>query len=326
MTNKEAKELLKRYQSGSCTPGEKEKLEAWYDMLANSSELKWNPNEKQLMNEELKSAIDSRINNPGGRIIHLRLILVAASVLLFIGMGWLAKVYRDNIRSKLNQDIYTETFVPSGEKRKLTLSDSSTIVLSGGSRIRYPESFNHKIREVDLLEGEAYFDIKHDSKRPFIVNAAGTQINVLGTAFNVRAYKFLKSVQVTVTRGKVSVRSLTNHKNQVISNVTLLPDEQVTVGKINGEIFKRHINANDFAGWVQGKYKFDDETLANVAGMLESYYKIKIRFAAQDLKNIRFSSEFDNTDKLEDLLFAICNANKLSYTQNGQIIMLSPKQ
>jgi ferric-dicitrate binding protein FerR (iron transport regulator) len=294
-------------------------------MLATSGEFKWEAGEKQLINYELKSAIDAQINSSKGRVICLRLIVLAASVLLFFGIGLFTISHWSNTSFKPVHNTYTETFVPFGEKRKLILSDRSTIILSGGSRIKYPESFNHKIREVELLEGEAYFDIKHDSKRPFIVNAAGTQINVLGTAFNVRAYKFLKSVQVTVTRGKVSVRSLTNHKNQVTSNVTLLPDEQVTVGKINGEIYKRHINANDFAGWVQGKYKFDDETLANVAGMLESYYKIKIRFAAEDLKSIRFSSEFDNTDKLEDLLFAICNANKLTYTVNGQDILLNTK-
>ncbi|MDP9080769.1 MAG: FecR domain-containing protein [Bacteroidota bacterium] len=325
MTNKEAKELLKRYKSGSCTPEEKDRLEAWYDMLAESGELEWDEEEKQQLNDELKSAIDAQIGNSGSHIINARLIIAAASILLFCGLGWLAIKYRDEIRDRLNPEVYTVTYVPSGKKIKLTLSDSSTIILSGGSRVKYPENFNRKIREVELLEGEAYFDIKHDQHKPFIVNVAGTQINVLGTAFNVRAYKFLKNVQITVTRGKVSVRGLANVKYEKAKQVILLPDEQVTIGKVNGEISKRHINANDFTGWIQGKYKFDDETLANVAGMLESYYKVKIRFAAEDLKNIRFSSEFDSTDRLEDLLFAICKANNLIYTINGQDILLSPK-
>jgi transmembrane sensor len=325
MTNKEAKELLTRYKSGNCTPEEKDRLEAWYDMLAESGKLEWNAGEKQQVNDELKSAIDAQISSPRGRVTNLRLMIAAASILFFCGLGWLVIKYRDAIRSGLNREVYIETYVQPGKKIKLTLSDSSTIILSGGSRIKYPESFNHKIREVDLLEGEAYFDIKHDAHKPFIVDVAGTQINVLGTAFNVRAYKFLKNVQITVTRGKVSVRGLANVKYEKAKQVVLLPNEQVTIGKINGEIAKRHINANDFTGWIQGKYKFDDETLANVAGMLESYYKVKVRFAAEDLKSIRFSSEFDSTDKLEDLLFAICKANNLTYTVNGQDILLSIK-
>ncbi|WDF77119.1 FecR domain-containing protein [Mucilaginibacter sp. KACC 22773] len=325
MTKKEAKDLLKRYHSGHCTPEEKQRIEAWYDMLAQSGDIQWTPEEKQLLSDELKTAIDARIKKPKGLIVYLKPALVAASILLFFGIGYLTKTHWTNTIFKPVQDTYTERIVPSGEKLTLTLSDSSVIILGGGSRVRYPENFTQKIRQVELLEGEAYFDIKHDAHRPFIVNAAGTQINVLGTAFNVRAFKFLKNVQVTVTRGKVSVKSLTDHRNEPARNVTLLPNEQVTIGKVDGEIHKRHIKATDFAGWIQGKYKFDDETLANVAGMLESYYKINIRFSTEDLKSIRFSSEFDSTDKLDDLLFAICNANNLTYTQSGQNILLSLK-
>ena len=317
MNHQEAKELLDRYHNGNCTPEEKETLEAWFDLLAQTGELQLNPFEKQSIRDELKNAIDQQIAPPRRHITPFRLFLAAASLLLCIGIGWLLKT-----QAPKAADNYTEIYVPLGEKRKLTLSDSSTIVLSGGSRLRYPENFNAKTRQVELLEGEGFFDIRHEPKRPFIVNAVRTQINVLGTAFNVRAYKFLNSVQVTVSRGKVSVRSLNNP--QTAANVILLPDEQVSIGKAHGEISRRHINANDFSGWVKGKYKFDDETLGNVAGMLESYYKIRISFASDDMKEIRFSSEFDSTDKLEDLLFAICNANKLTYTINGQAVMLSP--
>lgn len=325
MTNQEAKDLLDRYHKGECTPDEKIKLEAWYDKLARQGTPVWDADEMAQVRDELKYAIDARISNKKGRSSGFKLMMAAASIIFICGFGWLVIKYKDQLRDKFDPVVYTETVVPAGTKIKLTLSDGSTVILNGSSRISYPENFNRKIREVSLLEGEAYFDIKHDASKPFIVKAMGTQINVLGTAFNVRAYQFLKNVQITVTRGKVSVSGMANVKYEKAGIITLLPNEQVTIGKINGKIIKKHINADDFTGWVQGKYRFDNETLGNVAGMLESYYKVRITFSKDDLKEIRFSSEFESTDKLEDLLFAICKANNLSYTINDQHIILSEK-
>jgi transmembrane sensor len=325
MTNEEAKDLLDRYHKGECTPAEKIKLEAWCDMLAQQGTTSLGAAERARVKDELKQAIDARINYKRGRSINFRIMLAAASIIFLCGFGWLALKYKNQLRDKFNPVVYTETVAPAGAKVKVTLSDGSTVILNGSSRIRYPENFNRKVREVSLLEGEAYFDIKHDDSKPFVVNARGTQINVLGTAFNVRAYKFLKDVQITVTRGRVSVSGMANVKYEKAGPITLLPNEQVTIGKTNGKILKKHINADDFTGWVQGKYRFDNETLGNVANMLESYYKVNVSFSSDDLKSIRFSSEFESTDKLEDLLFAICKANNLSYTLNDQHIILSKK-
>jgi transmembrane sensor len=325
MTDKEAKQLLERYHKGECTPEEKARVEEWYDMLEASAELEMSQGEKQQINDELKHAIDAQIDNSKVRRLSFKTIVAAASIVILLGFGWLAFKYQGQAQHKLNPLAYNDTLIPAGKKVKLLLSDGSTIILSGGSRLQYPAKFKKSIREVNLLEGEAYFDIYHDAHKPFIVNAAGAQVNVLGTAFNIRAYKFLKNIQVTVTRGKVSVRGLAGIKYEKPTQVVLLPNEQVTIGKVNGEILKRHINSSDFTGWIQGKYRFDNETLANVAGMLESYYKVKVHFANDDLKNIRFSSEFETTDKLDDLIFAICKANNLSSKVNGQDIILSPQ-
>lgn len=326
MTNEEAKDLLERYHKGECTPDEKNRLEAWYDMLAQQGGPGWKAGEKQQVRDELKHAIDVQIVNKKTRGINSGFLWAAASVMFICGLGWLIIKYKDQLRDKLDPVVYMETVVPPGEKIKLTLSDGSTVMLNGSSKIRYPENFNRKVREVTLLEGEAFFDIKHDESKPFVVKARETQINVLGTAFNVRAYKFLNDIQITVSRGKVSVSGIGNVINEKGGPITLLPDEQVTIGKINRKVIKKHIKSDEVTGWVQGKYRFDNETLANVAGMLESYYKVDFTFASEDLKDIRFSSEFESTDKLEDLLFAICKANNLSYTINDRHIILSKKK
>jgi len=326
MTNEEAKYLLDRYLIGECTPNEEAKLNAWYESLAQQNEFKWKDGEKDLINHKLKQAIDASILIKRGRVINLKSLLVAASIAAVCLVGFLLGRNQTLFKLPARQIVYKETTVPAGQKMKLTLSDGSSVILNGCSKIRYPDSFDQKIREVTLLEGEAFFDIKHDNTKPFIVKARDTKITVLGTAFNVRAYKFLKSVQVTVTRGKVSVNDEKNYGSNNGVPVVLTPDEQVTIATATGTTpIKKHIRSGDVIGWVQGRYLFDNETLVNVGKMLESYFKVQVTFSNEELKNIRFTSEFENTDKLEDILFAICKANNISYTINGQIILFSEK-
>ena len=311
MTNEEAQELIDRYLQGKCSSAEISMIEAWYETLPETM-----PQEIDLIGQELKTAINLQLDRPKGRLINLKVISTAAAV-VFFGICVVLWQYRLHNDSAL---AYTTLAVPAGERMNLILSDGTTVIVNGSSKIAYPEKFAAKTRAVTLIEGEAYFDVKHDAAKPFIVTAKGIRINVLGTAFNVRAYSFLKNVQVTVTRGKVSV--CRPHEPVVM----LLPDDQVTVQAAALSTIKAHIRADDYAGWVHGKYRFDNESLGNVASALESYYKVHIGFAEESIKDIRFTSVFENTDKFDDLLFDICRANNLTYAIKDQEIILSKKK
>lgn len=326
MTNEEAKKLLDRYLKGECTPEEEARLDAWLEKMAGNGTLQWSAEERGLTGDEIKQAIDTRIGGQKTRVVRFRTVLAAASAIILCVVAVYA--IRLPYNRKTEQLAYKETVVPPGEKIRLVLSDSSVVVLNGSSRVRYPEQFGSDVRQVELLEGEAYFDIQKDGSRPFIVQAARTKITVLGTAFNVRAYPFLKNVQVTVTKGKVAVDDEAGVAGKKQQPIILTPDEQVTIAATvnTNSAIKKHIHSDQFVGWVQGKYVFDNETLGNVAQMLESYFNVHIAFTNDTLKDIRFSSEFDTTDKLKDLVFAICKANNLTCRINGQQILFSGKR
>ncbi|UOE47428.1 FecR domain-containing protein [Mucilaginibacter sp. SMC90] len=323
MNTKEAKKLLDRYHNQQCTPEEKAKLEAWFDQISRAGEWDWQEQDNVDFGEQLKHEIDSRLSKQ--QKTHptlIKWIAVAASLLLI--SSWFLFTVRNQSGRTVKAE-YAETYASPGQRVKLTLSDGSTVILNGASKLRYPVTFRGNTREVSLLEGEAYFDIRHDEKKTFVVEAVGTHTYVLGTAFNIRAYKLAKEVQVTVTRGKVSVSGLVHLKGANVSPIILLPNEQVTIAKQTGNMIQKHINAADYTVWVQGKYKFNNESLGNVAIVLENAFNVHITFDTGDIKNIRFSSEFDSTDKLDDLLFAICRANNLTYSINGKNVILKEK-
>lgn len=115
--------------------------------------------------------------------------------------------------------------------------------------------FGRQARQVTLTDDEAYFDVKHDVSRPFVVDAGRTRTQVLGTVFSVRAYRSLSDVRVTVASGKVGV-----HKSKAspgAQTVFLLPDEQLVVDNQSGRVQKEHVNARSLAVWIRGALDFN---------------------------------------------------------------------
>jgi len=312
MEEKDIKNLLDLYFKGECTPDEKQYLESMFDQLSMEGEFDENTIDTAAVMHRLKGKIDRQIRK--GRLVTLPVMLRVAAVVLFIS-SVAAFFYYKSTRFSTVQ--YVITTVPRGQKMKLTLSDGSTVVLNAGSKIRYPKTFNQKTRNVTLLNGEAFFDVKHDDEKPFVVETPGTQTQVLGTTFNVQAYQEFKEVKVTVVSGKVAVKEAGAGEQKP---VLLLPDEQVIVNTATGYQAKKHVNANESTGWMQGKFIFRNETLINVALILQNSYNVKIEFNKETTKEIRFTANFSSTDSLEKILFAIAKANGLTYSIKDKIV------
>ena len=313
MEEKDIKELLDRYLKDACTPDEEQYLESWFDQLSNEGEIDEEILDKMAVMQRLKKKIDTQIRKQGFFTLPV-MLRVAAAVLLISSVAGFFFYQSLRLRNFDNPVQYSITTVPKGQRMKLTLSDGSTVVLNAGSRIRYPEKFTGATRSVALLEGEAFFDIKHNDDKPFIVEASGTYTQVLGTAFNVQAYQHFREVKVTVIRGKVAVKEAKQKP------VLVLPDEQITVNTATGHQDKKHINAEESIGWIKGKLFFRNETLMNVALILENSYNVKIEFKDKATREIRFTANFNSTDSLEKILFAISKANGITYSIKDNIV------
>ena len=320
MKENDLEKLLNLYLKGECSPDEKQKLESWFDLLSSKGELESHTFDKHAQMQKIKNKIDIQIRQE--KVIKFPAMLrIAASVILIASISMFA--YKSAwLRNWIDPVQFVTTTVQNGGKIKLTLSDGSTVVLNSGSKIQYPKEFNREIRKVTLLEGEAFFDIQHNKEKPFIVEASGTQTQVLGTAFNVQAYKKFKDVKVTVTRGKVAVRETKSGKQRL---VFLLPNQQVIVNTVTGSQEKKQVNANESIGWVQDEFQFKNQSLINVALILQNNYNVKIEFKEETIKAIRFTANFHSTDSLEKILFAIAKANKLTYSLKDKTVLFKYK-
>lgn len=313
--------LLDRFKKGECTPEELSRLQVWFDSSSNTGKFHWTEDEKSQFNTNLKGRID-KILSKTETTSSINWLKVAASIIVIFAFSMLGYTYRAELRDHFDPVIYAQTIVPLGEKVKLTLSDGSVIILNGGSRLRYPKKFNRDTREVVLLEGEAYFDIAHNKEKPFIIEAGGSKTQVLGTAFNIRSYAGFKNIEVTVTRGKVSV---SKKGSENVAPVFLLPNEQVSINRMSWKMDKKSINAREIISWTQGKLIFNNELLKNVALILQHSYGIKINYKNQDIEEIRFTASFDQNDTLNEILYSIAKANKLTYVKDGKQILFSKK-
>eukprot|EP01133_Synstelium_polycarpum_P002972 gene2972-3418_t len=224
---------------------------------------------------------------------------IAAAILLVVGAGYL---YRTEVLNMVSPVHERQLLSAAGERRQLLLPDGTRVWLGPGSRLDYPNRFNGEKRMVKL-EGEAFFDVVHDSNQPFIIQTDEVSTTVLGTSFNVRAYKGKENVEVTLVTGKVAV-ALKN-KGKTLQN-TIENNQQIIVNKADFSLVKRNYpNASSYLNKRIGVFDYNGESLEFVVNDLKAQYGVEINIEPALL--IRsFYGELKMTDSLEHTL------NKLS--------------
>jgi ferric-dicitrate binding protein FerR (iron transport regulator) len=229
----------------------------------------------------------------------------------------------------------------AGMKTKIRLSDGSIIWLNAGSTLRYPEKFDKVQREV-YLSGEAYFDIKQASNRPFIIHAQKMDIRVLGTSFNVRSYKeedfeetavISGAVEVTLTDERKVMKITPNQK--VILRKTInshTETNNITAGSDDKEQTKIErqplsaisptdtINVMETA-WMNNQFIFRNESLPALSLRLERWYGVKIIIENQQLATLRFSGRADNIS-IEKLLDVLQHIQPFNYSIQDDIVTI----
>ncbi|WP_256010157.1 FecR family protein [Desertivirga xinjiangensis] len=312
MDRKELDQLLKRYSEGKCTAQEKIILEQWFDAQSNAGSWDFEEKEETHTEEIIKKRIDRRLES---RKTQWGIIFKAAAVLLLVSS--IIFFNRTKIYNAVNPVVYIEKHSSEDQQIKITLSDGSKVWLNENSKLKYPEKFNGEVREV-TLEGEAYFDIQHDKEKPFIVKSLHTTTQVLGTAFNIRAYPFLSNVSVAVTRGKVRVSE--QSAGGASESTVLLPNDQVSVDRTTGTLRKIRVDSSGVTSWQKGYITFNAERLADISAMLESEYPVKIRFRQEELKDYRLTAGFSSKERIEDILEILARINSLSYQIDGNTV------
>lgn len=205
------------------------------------------------------------------------------------------------------QLIYNEVHIPRGGEFELFLSDGTRVVLNSMSVLKYPVAFGSKERAVELT-GEAYFEVEGDPRRPFRVNTGELNIDVLGTRFNVNAYKESDRVTTTLVEGKVTLHTGDTEGQQWV----LSPEEQMTFRSGQNQASIRKVNTDLYTSWTKGQFRFKNERLEDIMTILARWYIIDVHFDQEELKDIRFSGSLNRYDDIGEILEIIETAEDIT--------------
>lgn len=203
-----------------------------------------------------------------------------------------------------------------GEQRSLFLPDSSEVWLNAGSTITYPETFTEENRLV-TLDGEAYFSVRKDDTKPFIVETSGLSVKVLGTKFNVKAYANDESITTTLTSGKVEV----NAQSQLPR--ILKPNERLTYDKNTSDIDVSAIDTTDSDSWVKGRLIFINATASEIFRTLERRYNIIIDNTLPVSASKRYTVKFLKNENLDEMLNILGDIVGFTCQQSGNKIIIT---
>jgi ferric-dicitrate binding protein FerR (iron transport regulator) len=220
-------------------------------------------------------------------------------VVLTIGFTWM--MHRpDSKQPVVATKSLAKKMTGRSEYRYMLLPDSTQVWLNAASTLEYPQQFTSGVREV-YLTGEAYFDVRHADKKPFLIHTGKVTTMVLGTAFNIKAYPGRENIIVSVSRGKVRV----NYETKEVA--TLTQGQQVKVNSNNNTIVQKKMAITEAAPWQQGNLVYDDETISDVVADLERNYDVTIQIQNEAVANERISTSFRREIGIESALKVLCN-------------------
>lgn len=246
------------------------------------------------------------------------LIKHAASILIpviAIGTLYFFLVMQPGIINNISQ---VEKVTPRGERSELLLPDGTKVWLNAETKIKYPEKFFGKYRIIEL-DGEAFFDVVKNPKKPFIVKTNKIDIEVLGTSFNVSSYSNDKFIETTLVRGKVRI-SRKNPNTLSVQKAILTPNHQAIFYKEEEKLVLDKVDVTNYTSWKQGIITFDNEPFCNMVNVLERWYNVDIKIDPELIGKYNYTLTITD-ESLEEVLTLIKKTTpKVTIKRNKNII------
>ncbi len=196
----------------------------------------------------------------------------------------------------------------AGQRLRFKLPDSSKVVLNSGSKLKYTQIFDNP-REV-WLEGEGFFEVTKDAKRPFIVHTSDMKIKVLGTSFGINT--FSKKQTVSLATGKVNVVLKASN-----DEVNLLPNEQLTYSATTHEITKQNFNPEKAMAWKENILLLDNLSLKNALPKINDFFGVQFSIIDKTLENQRITGAFKDQN-IEEFI------SSMEFITNVKVITKKP--
>ncbi|MCD0472230.1 FecR family protein [Flavobacterium sp. JAS] len=210
--------------------------------------------------------------------------------------------------SKNNKSTIASNYltIPRGGQFFVQLADSTKVWLNSESQLKYPVEFvDGETRQVELVYGEAYFEVSPSTKHKgakFKVKTQMQNVEVIGTQFNIKAYKDETNIYTTLVEGKVAISNAQNKQ-------FLVPSQQSKISRTDDNIKIETVDVYNETSWRKGLFVFKGMPLKDIAKVLSRWYDVDIEFADPALGNVKFNGVLNKDQKLEDILTTIKNIN-----------------
>lgn len=216
-------------------------------------------------------------------------------------------------RTELNRLV-----VPYGKRTNLTLADGSEVWLNSGTQLDFPSEFRGRTREIHV-DGEIYIDVVPNKKMPFIVHAQDMQIRVLGTSFNISAYRDDIKKTIVLVEGKVKVE---RGETQLAE---LLPNEKIDVSE--NRILKETVNTSEYISWKKGILEFNGTPMSEILKKVGRYYNVQFEGTTGKLNDQTFSGKLFLSNNLDSVMTSVSILSSTIYRrENNKIIIGEKKQ
>ena len=298
------KELLYRFFEGHASTEEMKVVKEWAESSdENRAALR---RERKLFDAMLGVGYPERtsIHDRKKHSIFREFMRIAAIVVVTFGVTVLL------FSIGKNKDIGMQAItVPAGQRVNLALPDGSKIWLNAGTTMKYPVSFMTDKREV-ILDGEAYFEVAKNEKVPFIVSTPGhSSIKVLGTRFNVKAYKGNEEVTTTLFEGRVEFEY--RNRDNENKNICLIPGQKLIYNSTEGGAKLYAVSGEDESSWKDGKIEFLHHSLRDALDILSLRFNVDFVINPNVSTDDSFSGKFvnKNLEQILDYFKVSCGIN-----------------
>lgn len=325
--------LIEKYLAGQSSPEEETLIREWADNKLTQSNLSLSQPEQQAIKKRIWTSIHRNTLSKQSFIVRhnwARISAVAASILLAIMASlfiWRQQIAKRSERAVSHQGEELKGTInvknTSKKPQKIPLKDGSYVVLNAQSTISYPEHFGEKTRQV-YLQGEAFFDVKKDPSRPFIVHTGNLVTQVLGTSFTVKSYDAAKTIEVLVTRGRVSVYEASEKASQGRNGVILIPNQKITFDKASQKLTPSLVEAPSLVQPPETRtnFVFDRVPLDQVLATLRKAYGIEFVVESPSLSHCVFNGDLNDLP-LYVQLDLICKSVNARYERRGITLFIA---
>ncbi|RPD96139.1 FecR family protein [Aureibaculum marinum] len=228
-------------------------------------------------------------------------------------------VYYSSKKETQPKIVYNYLTVPRGGQFFVELSDNTKVWLNSESQLKYPVTFiPGEPRKVELIYGEAYFDVSPSTEHKgakFNVLTQEQEIEVLGTAFNVKAYRDETSIYTTLVEGKVSL--IVGDEKQFLK-----PGQQSTFNSESNTIKLATVDTYNETSWKEGVFSFNNMPLKKIMKVLSRWYRIDVTFINNEVEHVKFNGVLRKDQQLEDILSVINSTTEINYTINEKTIII----